>query len=56
MQYEIKFNISKTIPTWEFDTDDKEMAEEYAYARARDWFESLDASDIDISIEEVENS
>lgn len=55
MQYEIKFKISKTIPTWEFDTDDKELAEKYAHARSLEWFESLAPSDIDISIEEVNN-
>ena len=54
MQYEIKFTIKKSIPAWECQTDDKKDAEKYAYSRSRDWFESLDPSDIDIEIVEVE--
>jgi len=54
MQYEIRFKITKTVPAWECQTDDKKDAENYAYARARDWFESLDPSDIDIEVVEVD--
>lgn len=54
MQYEIQFKITKTIPSWEVDTDDKQLAQEYAYARARDWFESLDPSNVDIEVVEVD--
>ena len=55
MQYDIRFTISKKLPEWECEIDDMKDAEDYAYNRASDWFESLDPSDIDISIEEVDN-